>query len=52
MNRYAVYKNGKLVTCYERYKPAKVLALVCQDVYCYVAVVDMEDGALCYYWSY
>lgn len=52
MNRYAVYKNGKLLACYEHYVHAEELALVCQGVYCYVAVVDMEDGALCYYWSY
>lgn len=52
MNKYAVYKNGKLIACYGRYEYAVVLALLCQSVYCYVAIVDMEDGALCYYWSY
>lgn len=52
MKRYAVYKNRRLVSCLCNYESALALAIDCQDFYCDVAVVDMEDGALCYYWNY
>lgn len=52
MKRYAVYKNGRLVTCYSRYVDAMMCAYYCKGSYCFVHVIDMEDGAICYYWSY
>lgn len=49
--KYAVYKNGRLITCLYYYDFALSLAVRYRDTNCSVTVIDMEDGVICYYWN-
>lgn len=52
MKRYAVYLSGKFFGTFGDYLAAKKIALYYHRPYSWVEIVDMADGALCYYWIY